>query len=260
MSLFLRYSASSHGGYVRDNNEDSVYAGRRLLALADGMGGHAAGEVASSLVVAELIPLDHDEPSGDPVAELRQATSRANVAIARYVAEHPEADGMGTTLTAMLFAGDRLGLVHVGDSRAYLFRDGSLTQLTKDDTMVQSLVDGGQLAPEEVWTHPQRSVVMQVLTGRELDPWLEVREVRPGDRYLLCSDGLSDVVPAETVGEALSIPDPQQCTGRLLQLALRAGSRDNVTCIVADVTDRDLGYDIPIVGGAAGDEGVLVRR
>jgi serine/threonine protein phosphatase PrpC len=119
MALHLRYSATSHGGYTRENNEDSVYAGPRLLALADGMGSHAAGEIASSLVIAELATLDDHRPRGDLFADLREAVTRANAAIARYVDEHPALDGMGTTLTAMLFAGDRLGLVHVGDSRAY---------------------------------------------------------------------------------------------------------------------------------------------
>ena len=258
MALYLRYSAFTHTGYTRQNNEDSVYAGPRLLALADGMGGHAAGEVASSLVIAELATLDEREPSGDLVAELRDTTARANAAIARFVDDRPELDGMGTTLTAMLFADDRVGLVHVGDSRAYLLRDASLSQITKDETFVQTLIDEGRLAPEEASTHPRQSIVMRALTGRELEPVLQIREVRMGDRYLLCSDGVSDVLSPDALVEALLIEDPQRCAYLLLQAAMRAGTQDNVTCIVADVTDRDLGYNVPIMGGAASES--LARR
>ena len=139
MTLVLRYAARSDRGLVRANNEDSVYAGARLLALADGMGGHAAGEVASQLVIAALAHLDDDEPGGDLLSKLAAAVREGNSAIADHVDADPELDGMGTTLTAILFAGNRLGLVHIGDSRGYLLRDGELTQITKDDTFVQTL-------------------------------------------------------------------------------------------------------------------------
>jgi PPM family protein phosphatase len=254
MALHLRYSATSHGGYTRENNEDSVYAGPRLLALADGMGGHAAGEIASSLVIAELATLDDHRPRGDLLADLREAVTRANAAIARYVDEHPALDGMGTTLTAMLFAGDRLGLVHVGDSRAYLLRDGSLSQITKDETLIQSLIDEGRLTPEKAANHPRASIVLRALTGHTLEPTLEARQVSAGDRYMLCSDGISDVLSSDSLAEALLVEDPQRCAYQLLQLAMRAGTHDNVTCIVADVTERDLGYNVPIMGGAASPE------
>jgi PPM family protein phosphatase len=254
MSLYLRYSASTHRGYRRENNEDSVYAGPRLLALADGMGGHAAGEIASSLVIAELATLDDYEPGSDLLGELHGATARANAAIARYVDENPALEGMGTTLTAMLFAGDRLGLVHVGDSRAYLLRAGSLSQITKDETLIQSLIDESRLAPEKAANHPRQSIVLRALTGHTLEPTLEIREVRAGDRYLLCSDGISDVLSSETLAEALLVGEPQRCAYPLLQLAMRAGTHDNVTCIVADVTERDFGYNVPIMGGAASPE------
>ena len=153
MTLVLRYSARSDRGLVRQNNQDSVYAGPRLLALADGMGGHAAGEVASKLVIAALVPLDDDEPGDDLLGELAEATAQGNDAITELVHEEPDLDGMGTTLTAVLFAGSRLGMVHVGDSRAYLFRDGTLTQITRDDTFVQMLVDQGLLSAEEARHH-----------------------------------------------------------------------------------------------------------
>src|SRR5699024_5304273 len=136
MTLVLRYAARSDRGLVRSNNQDSVYAGPRLLALADGMGGHAAGEVASKVVIASLAPLDEDEPGDDLLSVLGDATARGNSAIAELVAGDPDLDGMGTTLTAMLFAGSKMGMVHIGDSRAYLLRDGSFTQITRDDSFV----------------------------------------------------------------------------------------------------------------------------
>ena len=253
MTLVLRYSARSDRGLVRQNNQDSVYAGPRLLALADGMGGHAAGEVASKLVIAALVPLDDDEPGDDLLGELAEATAQGNDAITELVAEEPDLDGMGTTLTAVLFAGSRLGMVHVGDSRAYLFRDGALTQITRDDTFVQSLIDEGRITEDEAASHPQRSLLLRALTGHDVEPALTVREARSGDRYLLCSDGLSGVVSAETLADALTIPDPQDCSDRLIELALKGGGPDNVTCIVADVVDVDYGEHDPIYGGAAGD-------
>jgi serine/threonine protein phosphatase PrpC len=253
VTLVLRYSARSDRGLVRQNNQDSVYAGPRLLALADGMGGHAAGEVASKLVIAALVPLDDDEPGDDLLGELAEATAQGNDAITELVGEEPDLDGMGTTLTAVLFAGSRLGMVHVGDSRAYLFRDGVLTQITRDDTFVQSLIDEGRITEDEAASHPQRSLLLRALTGHDVEPSLTVREARSGDRYLLCSDGLSGVVSAETIADALTIPDPQGCADRLIELALKGGGPDNVTCIVADVVDVDYGEDQPIYGGAAGD-------
>ena len=253
MTLVLRYSARSDRGLVRQNNQDSVYAGPRLLALADGMGGHAAGEVASKLVISALVPLDDDEPGGDLLSELREATEEGNAAITNLVAEQPDLEGMGTTLTAILFAGKRLGLVHIGDSRAYLMRDGQLHQITKDDTFVQSLIDEGRITEDEAHTHPQRSLLLRALTGHELEPSLTVREARAGDRYLLCSDGLSSVVSEETLADTLRTVDPKACADRMIELALRGGGPDNITCIVADVVDIDFGEDAPIVGGAAGD-------
>ncbi|ROZ98935.1 PP2C family serine/threonine-protein phosphatase [Gordonia sp. OPL2] len=258
MTLVLRYIARSDRGLVRANNEDSVYAGARLLALADGMGGHAAGEVASQLVIQALRGLDDDEPGGDLLAQLDRATHNGNAAIAAQVEHSPELEGMGTTLTAILFAGNRIGLCHIGDSRGYLLRDEQLTQITRDDTFVQTLVEEGRITAEQAHTHPQRSLIMRALTGQEVEPTLTIREARAGDRYLLCSDGLSDVVSEETLADTLgSIPDHKECADRLIELALRGGGPDNVTVIVADVVDTEYGDSRPIVGGAAGgdDEG-----
>jgi len=254
MTLVLKYVARSDRGLVRSNNQDSVYAGPRLLAVADGMGGHAAGEIASKIVIAALAPLDDDEPSDDLLGQLREAVEAGNGAISELVSNDPELDGMGTTLTAILFAGSRLGLVNIGDSRTYLMRNGAVTQITHDDSFVQSLIDEGRITAEEANTHPQRSLLLRALTGHEaIEPTLNLREVRPGDRYLLCSDGLSGVISHETLTEAMHIRDPQTCADRMIELALRGGGPDNVTVIVADVVDVDFGDDAPIVGGAAGD-------
>jgi serine/threonine protein phosphatase PrpC len=252
MSLALRYAARSDRGLIRDGNEDSVYAGPRLLAVADGMGGHVAGEVASKIVIGALARLDEDRPTDDPITELRDATEDANEHLRQLVIQDPQLEGMGTTLTAMLFGGSRIGLVHVGDSRAYLLRGGQLMQITHDDTFVQALIDEGRLTEEEASSHPQRSLILRALNGTDVEPDLSIREARVGDRYLLCTDGLSGVVSAETMLEALHIPDPQQCADHLVELALRGGGPDNVTCIVADVIDVEYGDDAPVVDGAAG--------
>lgn len=205
MSLSLRFAAGSHTGMIRDHNEDSGYAGPRLLAIADGMGGQAAGEVASSEVISTLVQLDDDIPGSDILTSLDVSVQRANDQLRSMVAEDPRLDGMGTTLTALLWTGQRLGLVHVGDSRAYLLRGGELLQITQDHTWVQRLVDEGRITEEEATTHPQRSLLMRALGSADhIEADLSIREVRPGDRYLLCSDGLSGVVSAETLRDALS--------------------------------------------------------
>jgi protein phosphatase len=251
--LSLRYAVRSDLGLVRGNNEDSVYAGPRLLAIADGMGGHAAGEVASKIVIGTMEPLDDDRVPGDLIAALRGAVFEANHRIADAVEHDGELDGMGTTLTALRFAGSQVALVHVGDSRAYLLRDSTLTQITHDDTYVQYLVDTGKLTEDEAKDHPRKSVILRALRGAEVDPDVSIRESHAGDRYLLCSDGLSDVVSVETMAEALRIPDPQECADRLVELALRSGGPDNVTVIVADVVDPRPGEvvdDVPVRDGA----------
>jgi protein phosphatase len=255
MSLVLRYAARSDRGLIRGNNQDSVYAGPRLLAVADGMGGHAAGDVASKVVIAALEHLDDDAPSGDMLQALRQAVFEGSEHLREVIRESPQLEGMGTTLTAILFAGGRLALCHVGDSRAYLVRDGQLAQITHDDTFVQTLIDDGRITAEEANTHPQRSLLLRALNGQEVEPDLSMREARVGDRYLLCSDGLSGVVSEGTLAEALKDPDPQSTADRLIELALRSGGPDNITVIVADVVEDSGGRGRldPVIDGAAGD-------
>lgn len=256
MSLALRYTARSDRGLVRGNNEDSVYAGPRLIALADGMGGHAAGEVASQLMITALAPLDDDEPSGDLLDSLASAMEAGNESIAHQVEEQPDLDGMGTTLTAILFAGSKLGLIHVGDSRGYLLRDDQLHRITRDDTFVQTLVDEGRITAEQAHTHPQRSLIMKALTGHEVEPTLTMREAKTGDVYLLCSDGLSDVVSDETIEETLrlALEDLDGTAERLVALALKSGGPDNVTVAVARVEESAVTQSKPIVGGAVDDD------
>lgn len=227
----------THRGLVRDGNEDSVHVGANLLALADGMGGHAAGEVASALMIGHLAQLETTR-SGDLLTDLDDAVRQGNAAIAAHAEQAAETEGMGTTLTAMLFDGARYGLAHVGDSRAYLLRGGELTQLTTDDTFVQTLVDAGYITEEQARTHPRRSLILRALTGRTVSPALVPGVAQPGDRFLLCSDGLSDVVSAESIHTALStVPDAGQCADQLIESALGNGGPDNVTVIVADFTD-----------------------
>jgi serine/threonine protein phosphatase PrpC len=253
MALYLRYAVRSDLGLVRNNNEDSVYAGPRLLAIADGMGGHAAGEVASKIVIGTLRPLDEDRRIDDLMGALRDTVVEANHRIADAVKQRIELEGMGTTLTALRFVGSQVGLVHVGDSRAYLLRNNLLTQITHDDTYVQYLVDSGKLTPDEAKDHPRKSVILRALLGSEIDPDVSIREAREGDRYLLCSDGLSDVVSTETIADTMQIEDPQECADRLVELALRGGGPDNVTVIVADVFNAKAGDtidDVPLIDGA----------
>jgi protein phosphatase len=253
MTLTLRYAARSDRGLIRDGNQDSVYAGPRLLAVADGMGGMAAGDIASNVTIAAMAQLDEDVPGDALVDALRSAVDTANQQLRDVVDANPSLEGMGTTLTAMLFSGSRFGMVHVGDSRAYLLRDGEFVQVTKDDTYVQMLVDEGRISAEEASSHPQRSLLTRALDGRDIDPEYSVRQAVPGDRYLLCSDGLTAVVHAETIAQTMrEYSDPAQCVERLIQLALRGGGPDNVTVIIADVTDGgDIREQRPVVGGAA---------
>lgn len=231
----LMFAARSDRGLVRGNNEDSAYAGPHLLALADGMGGHAAGEVASQLMIERVRRLDRDPEDNDMLALLGGAARDANAAIAAHVKEHPATEGMGTTLSALMFNGSEFGVIHAGDSRGYRLRDGKLTQITKDDTFVQSLVDNGKLAPEDVSSHPQKSLILKAYTGRDVEPSLFMLDAKPGDRLLLCSDGLSDPVTASTIESALGQGDIDTAASTLVELALRSGGPDNVTVVVAEV-------------------------
>jgi protein phosphatase len=256
MTLALRYAVRSDVGLLREGNEDSAYAGPRLLAVADGMGGHAAGEVASSLTIASMAELDSEPPGGDMLAELSAAVATANTRLQEMIIANPAVEGMGTTLTALFWSDGHAAVCHIGDSRGYLLREGELYQITHDHTLVQSLVDEGRISADDVSTHPQRSLLLRALDGRSIaEPDLSVHDGLAGDRYLLCSDGLSGVVSDGTLRETLAtIADPEAVTRQLIELALHGGGPDNITCIVADVVDTEttrLPAETPVLAGAA---------
>ncbi|SKC61579.1 Stp1/IreP family PP2C-type Ser/Thr phosphatase [Krasilnikoviella flava] len=257
MTLTLRYAARSDVGLVRSNNQDSAYAGPHLLVVADGMGGHAGGDVASRLAIAALAPLDRTEHGPEEaLSELEHTVERARQDLVRVSDADPELVGMGTTVTALLHTGTTLVMAHLGDSRAYLLRDGRLTQVTVDHTFVQHLVDTGRISPEEAEHHPQRNVVMRVLGDFDVDltPDMSVREARAGDRWLLCSDGLSGFVSTEQITEVLAeTPSPDDAADLLITLSMTAGSTDNITVIVADVVEDDAAPAAEEVASAPAD-------
>jgi protein phosphatase len=235
MTQILRAAASDRG-LVREINEDAYYVGERLIAVADGIGGLPAGEVASEIAIRALSRLDGGPPAESVVDLLRAAVSEANREIGEAVGADPTRAGMGTTLTAVLFDGERATLVHVGDSRGYLLRNSHLTQLTRDDTYVQALIDRGAITVDEAARHPHRSVVTQALQGEEVNPTYTVMRTRAGDRFLLCSDGLSDVLDDAAIALALrESTDLPDCAAHLVKLALAGGGPDNVTVVLADV-------------------------
>lgn len=256
MPIALRYAARTDLGLgSKSRNEDSAYAGPDLLILADGMGGHAAGDVASSTVVGELVALDGVGLGADDAQEqLRAAVLRANAHLREAMDASDDLEGMGTTCIALLRTGTKLVVANIGDSRAFMLRDGTMTQITKDHSFVQALLDDGRITEEEAEHHPQRNMVTRVLTGREDDePDLSLREGKIGDRYLLCSDGLSDYVAASTIKDILANGGtPDETADKLIAIALRASTRDNVTVVVADVVDQaNASSNQPQVVGAA---------
>lgn len=261
----FRYAARSDVGLTRRNNQDSGYAGPNLLVLADGMGGPAGGDIASSVALAHLVPLDSEShPAEAMLPLLRAALNAAHEDLTERSAQDSELKGLGTTCIAIMRAGNKLAMVHIGDSRAYLLRGDTLTQVTTDHSFVQYLVDTGQITPEEAEHHPQRNVVLRVLGDSQADvtPDETVREAILGDRWLLCSDGLSGVVSAETIGQVLSdFDDPGACAEELIHLALLGGGPDNVTCVIADVVPSGTsGQTAPqIVGAAAIDRSAPSR-
>ncbi|WP_236793949.1 Stp1/IreP family PP2C-type Ser/Thr phosphatase [Amycolatopsis sp. GM8] len=239
-SLTLRYAVATDVGQRRDANEDSVYTSSQLLAVADGMGGHVAGEVASSAAIAAVTELGERLGAGelDPAEALTETVTDAVQRLTDLAEEDPALLGMGTTLTAMLWDGSRFVVAHVGDSRAYRLRDGELEQITRDHTVVQELVDQGRITPEAAMTHPSRSVLTRALqSGGHADPDVFAVDVKAGDRYLICSDGLSDVVPPDVLEETLgSVTDPDAVVLHLVELANAGGGPDNITCVVADIS------------------------
>jgi PPM family protein phosphatase len=236
-ALAIRYAARSDIGRHRDRNQDTAYAGQRLLAVADGMG--KGGAQASAAVIEALKPLEGELPAGNVLNAMEDAVRQGGVALRDL-----DLPGTGTTLTAMLWSGSQLALVHVGDTRAYLLRAGELFQVTHDQSVVQALLDQGRITPEEAESHPQRSLLLQAIDGMSTaEPEVSLHDAQAGDRYLLCSDGLTTVVPAGVIRDALiSSSDPEQAVGRLIDLANQAGGPDNIACAIADVGPQPLGH------------------
>ncbi|MGW7265174.1 MerR family transcriptional regulator [Streptomyces sp. NPDC054842] len=235
LPLEIRYAALSDTGLVRASNQDTAYAGSRLLAVADGFG--SGGAPASAAAVQALKHLDTGGiPAGDLLNVLEDSVDRAKEAVLAVAGTEPAPEDAGTTLTAMLWTGSQLALVHIGDSRACLLRGGELFQITHDHTVVQSMVDEGRLTPDEAVSHPQRSLLVRALGTEAVAPDLRLHDAEAGDRYLLCSDGLSTVVPADEVRQVVVAADsPERAVRELVALAIDAGGPDNVSCVVADV-------------------------
>lgn len=273
MALVLRFAAVSDIGRTRKKNDDSGYAGPHFVMVADGMGGAAAGDLASAVAVQTMRRLDTEEP-GDLLQALAGAVHRANDRLAELIEEDPAVEGMGTTVTAVLFepttsSGDdgavqaRIGVAHLGDSRGYLWRDGELLRISHDHSWVQSLIDEGRITEAEAKVHSHRSLLLKVLDGRhDNEPDLTLYDVQAGDRILICSDGLSGFVEHERIERVMGIGSAESVAGELLQLALEAASTDNITVVVADVVDEpDTVLAEPVVVGSAADHprGALSR-
>ena len=258
----LDFAAISDVGRVRKDNQDSGYVGPHLIAVCDGVGGAARGDIASSTAIAQLRKLDETPPTPDTTDHdlldlVNKALHRAHDRIAELVDKNPSLDGTSTTATVALFDGDhRIGMGHVGDSRAYLFRDGEISQITHDHTFVQTLIDEGRITEADARVHPHKNLILRAIDGRhDLEPDLFVLELKVGDRLLVCSDGASGVLPAGRLADILSGGSPDYAAVELVRASLEAGSSDNVTCLVAELVDGSPG-DVeatPLLVGAAAD-------
>lgn len=261
MAPTLRSAAGSDIGQRRLMNQDSAATSPRLLVVADGMGGHAHGEVASTVAVAALLEMDArlggaDLGEVDLLDALNVAIDDAAGRLTALAKEDPELRGTGTTVVAFLVDGARIGVLHIGDSRAYLLRGGVLSRLTRDHTLVQALVDEGRISADEAASHPRRSWLIRTLQdGTAAEPDLFLHEGHAADRYLICSDGLTAVLDDAAIEDVLRTePERPAAVARLIELANAGGGPDNVTCIVADMIDEpEVVDDPPIVVGAAAE-------
>ena len=252
MTLQLSYVAYSDIGLIRKNNQDSGYASPHLLVVADGMGGAAAGDLASAVAIDTIRKVESPTAGDDMLARLALAIEQANDKIAKLVEADLSLEGMGTTVTGGLFDGTNLGLAHIGDSRAYLFRHGHLERLTHDHTWVQSLVDDGKISETEAAMHPHRSLLLKVLNGQPTnDPDLAMVELLPGDRLMFCSDGVCGLIDDDAIEEALRLPDLNDAAERVIAEALHQGGIDNITVIVADVVESGGSDDVIVLGAAS---------
>ena len=250
-------AAASDVGVTRTSNQDSGYAGQYLSVVADGMGGHAGGDVASHLVIHHMLQLDKKYDTVKAAQQdLLSTMLQANDMLADVVYEHPDLAGLGTTVTAVLRVGKKVLVAHIGDSRAYLLRNQDLTQITIDHTFVQRLIDSGRITEEEAMDHPRRSVLMRVLGDVDAIPEIDtfIVDALPGDRWLLCSDGLSGVVHNSDIADMLQTQSsPQDCAASLIAASLDSGAPDNVTVVVTDITEAEPEKVSEIVGSALND-------
>ncbi|MGO4147368.1 PP2C family serine/threonine-protein phosphatase [Paenarthrobacter sp. YAF11_1] len=261
--LIMRYAARSDVGRIRSKNDDSAYVGRHLAVVADGMGGHAGGDVASASTVLDMIHLDHDDYPDGAETVLADEIQTANSLLSELVHQNPKLSGMGTTVTALLLEDRKLHFAHIGDSRAYRLRNKKFEQISIDHTFVQRLIDEGRLRPEEAETHPHKNVLMRVLGDVDASPELDldVLEVEPGERWLLCSDGLNYVAGHVVERMVRETKDLRECAEILVDLTLEAGAPDNVTVVMLEIveeTDDDVNTAavdvVPAAALAAVDE------
>lgn len=226
---------------VRKNNQDAGYASPNMLLVTDGMGGAAAGDLASAVASTEASRADVRAADAEEMLErIAGVVARANSKLSDLIEDDLELDGMGTTFCGVMFDGTQFALAHIGDSRGYRFRDGELTQITHDHSWVQSLIDEGKITPEQAATHPHRSLILKVLNGQDgFEPDFEILEARLGDRMMFCSDGLSGLLSLEEMGEFLTLPDPEEAVNQLALAANQAGGHDNITIVIGDVVEAD---------------------
>lgn len=255
-------AAKSDRGKIRSSNQDSGYSGVNLFVVADGMGGHAGGDIASALATQLVAQVDDVYVDADlAIGTLLEVMQSANEKLTDTVREYSYLAGMGTTMDALVFTGTTANVAHIGDSRVYVLRDGVMNQITKDHTFVQTLVDSGRITEEEALYHPRRNVLMRVLGDASDEPQFDVYpvDVLPGDRFLLCSDGLCGVVPNALIEENMKVADLDEAAGLLIDEAKEYGAPDNVTVILVEVFESD--EDIPSQGitwlGSAANEVVI---
>jgi protein phosphatase len=268
MSVKTQSFAASDIGRVRKTIQDSGYAGYNFFFVADGMGGHAGGDIASAIIAQGVARADKDYEDTDQAASsVTEALLEANQKLASTVAEHPELKGMGTTFSGVVFTGDLVTVTHIGDSRVYMVSEGKVSQVTRDHTFVQRLVDTGRITAEEALTHPRRSVLMRVLGDVEIAPEIDTETFKaaPGDRWMLCSDGLCGVVPDEIINGILlnKSVDAEEATALLIYEAIEHGAPDNITVVVVDVLSAAAQTDFaaqPTFVGSAENEVVITTR
>jgi protein phosphatase len=259
-------SSQSDKGKVRSSNQDSGYSGTNLYVVADGMGGHAGGDIASALATQFVAKIDDVYPDSDQaMSALLEAMRDANRNLSDTVTKFSYLAGMGTTMDAVIFTGAIANIAHIGDSRVYLMRDSKLTQITKDHTFVQQLIDAGRLTEEEALVHPRRNVILRVLGDTSEEPEFDIHqiEVQPGDRLLLCSDGLCGVVPNYLIEENMRVPNLDEAIELLIDEAKEYGAPDNVTVLLLEVRDEaDLpDYQQPVTWlGSAANEVVIKQN